>query len=118
MKSKARKDSLLELCRSFPGATEDVKWGKDLIFSVGGKMFAGFQLPDGDPIGFKVDPAFFDQLVGSKGFEPAPYMAKHSWVRVADRKRVPAATLKNLLAESHRLVARSLSKRAQQKLGL
>ena len=81
---------------------------RTLIFSVGGKMFAGFQLPDGDPIGFKVDPAFFDQLVGSKGFGAGSYMAKHSWVRVADRKRVPAATLKNLLAESHRLVARSL----------
>jgi predicted DNA-binding protein (MmcQ/YjbR family) len=30
----------MELCRSLPGVTEDVKWENDLIFSVGGKMFA------------------------------------------------------------------------------
>ena len=29
-----------EMCLSFPHATEDVKWGKDLCFLVGGKMFA------------------------------------------------------------------------------
>ena len=113
-----RKDPLLELCRSLPGATEDVKWGHDLIFSVGGKMFAGFQLPDGEPIGFKVDPLVFDSLVGHDGIVPAPYMAKHSWVSVTDRARVPVATLEELLTESHRLVAAKLSGKARRALGL
>ena len=113
-----RKDPLLEFCRSLPGATEDVKWGHDLMFSVGGKMFAGFQLPDAEPIAFKVDPPVFDNLVGRKGVVPAPYMAKHSWVSVTDRTQLPLATLKNLLAESHRLVAEKLSKKARHALGL
>ena len=69
-------DPLVKFCRSLRGATEDVKWGNDLIFSVGGKMFAGFPLPGGDPIGFKVDPVVFATLVGHKGVVPAPYMAK------------------------------------------
>ena len=56
-------DPLFEHCRALPGSIEDIKWGKDLIFSVGGKMFAGFQLPDGEPIGFKVEPAVFDAPV-------------------------------------------------------
>jgi predicted DNA-binding protein (MmcQ/YjbR family) len=112
-----RRDPLLEFCRSLPGATEDVKWGADLVFSVGGKMFAGFQLPDGEPIGFKVDSVVFDELVGRKGVVPAPYMAKHSRVSVTDRTQLPVATLKNLLAESHRLVAEKLSKKARQALG-
>lgn len=111
------KDALLEFCRSLPGATEDIKWGSDLIFSVGGKMFAGFQLPEGEPLGFKVDPAVFDNLVGHKGVIPAPYMAKHSWVSVTDRAQIPIATLKNMLAESHRLVAEKLSKKTRQTLG-
>ena len=50
-------DALYEYCRGLPGVTEDIKWGHDLIFSVGGKMFAGFQQPKGQPFGFKVEPA-------------------------------------------------------------
>jgi len=115
---RTKQDALVEFCRSLPGATEDVKWGADLIFSVGGKMFAGFQLPDGEPLGFKVEPPVFDDLVGRKGIVPAPYMAKHSWVSVTDRAQVPAATLKNLLAESHRLVAEKLPKKARREPGL
>ena len=33
-------DWLRELCLSFPGATEQIQWGYDLVFKVGGKMFA------------------------------------------------------------------------------
>src|SRR5471032_1243808 len=32
--------TLQAMCRSCPGATQDVKWGHDLCFSVGGRMFA------------------------------------------------------------------------------
>jgi len=113
----ATKDALIEFCRALPGATEDVKWGKDLILSVGGKMFAGFQLPEGEPLAFKVDPLDFDGLVARKGIVPAPYMAHHSWVSVPERARVPATTLKKLLTESHRLVAEKLSKKARQAMG-
>lgn len=33
-------DHAKTLCRSLPGATEDLKWESSLVFSVGGKMFA------------------------------------------------------------------------------
>ena len=112
------KDPLLDFCRSLPGVTEDVKWGHDLIFSVGGKMFAGFQLPDGQPVGFKVDDAVFAGLVGIDGFIPAPYMAKHHWVSVVDRSKVPRKELEKLLAESHRLVAEKLPLKTRKALGL
>ena len=117
-KATKSKDGLIEFCRSLPGATEDVKWGKDLIFSVGGKMFAGFMMPEGAPLGFKVDPDAFDHLVGRRGIVPAPYMAKHSWISVTDRKKVPDAELRKLLRESHRLTAENLSLKAQKALGL
>ena len=32
-------EGLRSICRSLPGITEDVKWGSDLCFLVGGKMF-------------------------------------------------------------------------------
>ena len=31
---------LRKLCLSFPGTTEQIQWGYDLLFKVGGKMFA------------------------------------------------------------------------------
>lgn len=111
-------DRLVRLCRSLPGSTEDVKWGHDLIFSVGGKMFAGFQLPDLQPLAFKVDPVAFQTLVASTAFAPAPYMARHHWVTVADRDLVPLAMLEELLTEAHALVASKLSRKARQALGL
>ena len=49
-------DPVLDFCRGLPGATEDVKWEKDLVFSVGAKMFVVFGLPENEPVGFKVDP--------------------------------------------------------------
>ena len=116
--AKKGEDLLVAFCRALPGATEDVKWGADIIFSVGGKMFAGFPLGGGDPIGFKVDPMVFQSMVGKSGVIPAPYMAKHSWVSVTDRGRLPLGTLKELLAESHRLVAAGLSAKMRKGLGV
>lgn len=113
-----RGDDLIEFCRSLQGATEDVKWGSDLVFSVGGKMFAGFQMPAGQPVGFKVDPLAFSSLVEQDGIEPAPYMARHHWVSVPDTERLPLAALKEFLAESHRLVAAKLPKKTRAALGL
>ena len=31
---------LQRLCSRWPGVTRDIKWGDNLVFSVGGKMFA------------------------------------------------------------------------------
>lgn len=110
-------DPLVRLCRSLPGATEDVKWGDNLIFSVGGKMFAGFDLPELQPLSFKVDPVAFQTLVASPAFAPAPYMARNHWVTVTDRELVPIEMLEELLIEAHALVASKLSRKARQAPG-
>lgn len=33
-------ESVRAYCLSFPHATENVQWGADLVFKIGGKMFA------------------------------------------------------------------------------
>ena len=109
---------MIDFCRSLPGATEDIKWGHDLIFSVGGKMFAGMPLPECEPVSFKVDPVVFDAMTGHRGVVPAPYMARHHWVSVTNRKKMPLATLQELIVESHRLVAAKLPKKTRTALGL
>jgi len=113
-----KSDPLLEFCRSLPGATEDVKWGHDLIFSVGGKMFAGFQLPGGEPLAFKVDALVFSSLINHDGIIPAPYMARHHWISVTRRSALPIDTLRDLLADAHALVAAKLPAATRRKLGL
>jgi len=112
------RDPFLELCRKLPGVTEDVKWEKDLVFSVGGKMFAVFGLPDLEPIGFKVEPVLFPVLTQQPGIVPAPYMAKHSWINLKSRDVLPREELEELLQESHALVAQKLSRKARAKLGI
>lgn len=109
---------LLYLCRSLPGVTEDVKWDNDLVFSVGGKMFACFELPEGEPFSFKVHPDTFDVLTGQPGIKPAPYLAKHHWVSVESQGVLPSDVLDELVEESHGLVASKLSKKRRTELGI
>ena len=55
-------------------------------------------------------------MTGKNGVIPAPYMAKHSWISVTERKKVPAAKLKDLLTDSHRLVVEKLPAKARKAL--
>ncbi len=112
------KDLLYELCRSLPGVTEDVKWGDNLVFSVGGKMFALFDLPAGEPLSFKVDRDAFALLIQQEGIRPAPYLAKHSWVTLESRDTLPREVLQDLLQEAHAIVGAKLPKRLREKLGI
>ncbi len=42
-------ESLREYCLSFANATEDIQWGDDLLFRVGGKIFAVLDLGEALP---------------------------------------------------------------------
>lgn len=116
--SAAKPDRFYELCRALPGVTEDVKWGDNLVFSVGLKMFAVFDLPAGEPFSCKVDPDAFALLIQQPGIRPAPYLAKHSWVAVASLETLPGEVVEELLREAHAIVAAGLPKRLAERLGL
>ncbi len=107
----------MELCRSLPGVTEDVKWGDNLVFSVGAKMFAVFNLDD-EPFSFKVDPEAFAVLTREAGIDPAPYLGKHHWICLQNCGVLPTATVMDLLEEAHALVAAKLSKKLRRSLGV
>lgn len=119
--SKPRKTEagrILAFCRGLSGVTEDVKWGNDLCFLVGGKMFVVFGLPDYEPFSFKVDPIAFGTMVQKEGIRPAPYLAHHSWVSVAALDVLPEDELKELIRQSYLLVAGKLPKKTRTQLGL
>lgn len=111
-------DPLYEFCRALPGVTEDVKWGHNLVFSVGEKMFCVFDLPEGAPLSFKVEDGVFEALSRQPGIRPAPYLAKHSWIQLESRDSLPLETLEDLIESAHALVAAKLSKKLQRELGI
>ncbi|HMP02123.1 MAG TPA: MmcQ/YjbR family DNA-binding protein [Gemmatales bacterium] len=106
--------SMADYCRRLPGATEDNNWGNDLVFSVGGKMFACFDGVTGKQLSFKVTPEEAARLVLIPGIRPAPYLAKHHWVAVERTASLPAAAVRELLAGSHQLVVARLPKKLRE----
>jgi predicted DNA-binding protein (MmcQ/YjbR family) len=105
------------LCRSFPGVTEDTKWGADLVFSVGEKMFAVTALDDkAKGISFKVDDDRFLELTDRPGIIPAPYLARAKWVYIEDLKSISDAEVADLLKRSYELVFTKLTKKLQREI--
>jgi predicted DNA-binding protein (MmcQ/YjbR family) len=107
-------------CAALPAATQDVKWGADLCFSVGGRMFAVTWLKSGKAQGFsfKVDDHRFLELTDRAGIVPAPYLARAKWVQVQTADALTDAEAEGLLARSHALVAARLTRKLQRELGL
>ena len=110
-------DWLRELCLSFPGATEQIQWGYDLVFKVGGKMFAATPLePAPVCLSFKASPEKFAELTERPHIIPAPYLARAEWVALETRDAVPRDELASLLRESYELVAAKLPKKIRESL--
>ena len=122
-KGATEPSSLTGYCRALLGTTEDVKWGKDLMFSVGKKMYAGFDAEDESErhLGFKCDDIDFERLTKMKGVKPAPYAARFGWVSVDRVEAAPGLgddKIKALLKKSHGLVASCLPAKLSRELGM
>src|SRR5206468_6625555 len=60
-------EAVRQICLRFPCVTEDVKWGNDLVFSVGKKMFAALDIEPPNSLGFKCSPESFAELTEREG---------------------------------------------------
>ena len=107
---------LVEHCRSLPGSTEDIKWEHDLVFSVGGKMYAAFDPAKPDTPSFKCDEADFLRLTAVDGVRPAAYLARAGWVSLERPDALPIEETKALLTRSHDLVVARLPERIRADL--
>lgn len=117
-------ERVLSALRALPGVTEEVLWGNDLVYKVGGKMFAVFGLApdpasDRPDVGgsFKVKGEDFDDLASRPGLRPAPYLARAKWVAFDGWRALPIVELEVRLRASYDLVRSKLSGRAQAALG-
>lgn len=116
-----------EFCRSLPDVGEDVKWGDDLVFTIGSRMFCVICLEPPHQIAFKCTPETFAELVEQPGLIPAPYMARAMWVQERelgtalgrrDREklvRISYELVKAKLPGSRRSPAPSQTKSSRQK---
>ena len=110
-------DWVRKLCMSMPHATETVQWGDDLVFKVGGKMFAVVVLvPAKVWLSFKCSPEEFAELTERPGIIPAPYSARYHWVALETQDALALAELEQLLRQSYRLVVEKLPKKASAAL--
>ncbi|MBK8465106.1 MAG: MmcQ/YjbR family DNA-binding protein [Chloracidobacterium sp.] len=98
-------EQLRKYCLSFPGATEDIKWGADLCFCVCAKMFCvtGVDSIAGG-MSIKCTPEKFDELIEREGIDPAAYVGRYKWVRIANLNAVTPDELKSLIGKSYKLV--------------
>jgi predicted DNA-binding protein (MmcQ/YjbR family) len=105
-------DTVRSICRAFPDVTEDIKWGADLAFSVGGKMFCVVYVEPPHHISFKCTPEDFGELVERPGIIPAPYLARAMWVQERELGEVlDRIELERLLRTAYELVRAKLPKR-------
>jgi predicted DNA-binding protein (MmcQ/YjbR family) len=105
------------LCRTFPGCTEDTKWGNDIVFSVGLKMFAVTDLAvPASGISFKVEDERFLELTDRPGIIPAPYLARAKWVYVENARALGDKEAAALLRRSYELVFAKLTKKLQREI--
>jgi predicted DNA-binding protein (MmcQ/YjbR family) len=107
-------ESLREFCLSLPHATEDVKWGADICFSIGGKMFcvSGFSQPL--HVSLKVNDEEFEEVSSRQGIAPAPYLARYKWALISEDAGLTDKQWKHYIAQSYELIKGKLPKKIQK----
>jgi len=106
-----------QYCLSLPYTTEQIQWGNDLLFKVGGKMFAGVPLePAPVFLTVKADHEEFAELIERQGVIPAPYLARAKWVAIENEGTLPRSEVLRLVSKSYELVFANLTKKLQTEL--
>jgi predicted DNA-binding protein (MmcQ/YjbR family) len=105
-------------CLSFPHVTEKVQWGNDLVFKIGGKMFAviGLDAASDHCMSLKCTPETFAELIEQDGINPAPYVARYHWVALERFNVLKEKELKALLRNAYDLVFEKLPKKLKAQL--
>ena len=115
-------------CAGLPATAHVVQWSGAHVWKVGGakgKVFAIAGWDDaadaGSPyVTFKTSDLSYDLLKNQPGLRPAPYLASRGmkWIQRLDASSMDDAALQDYLAESHRLAAANLTKKARTEHGL
>jgi predicted DNA-binding protein (MmcQ/YjbR family) len=112
-------EELQKICTGLKGVTYDIKWGHDLCFNIGAKMFLVTGPDDVPPsASFKVPDEEFEEISARPGFMPAPYLARHKWVHVDDISRMSKKEWEHYARQAYTLIASRLPAKTRKELGL
>lgn len=114
-------DRFRRLCLAQPGATEQIQWGVDAVFKVGGKMFAvactdHAHYPDAPVCSFKCDAEGFADLVERDGAVPAPYLARAQWVALQRWDALTDREVDAAVVQAYELIRAKLPRKTQASL--
>ena len=104
-------DTVREICKGLPSVTEGIKWGNDLCFMIGEKMFCVALLNTPIKVSFKVKDEEFDEMINTDGIIPAPYGARHKWILVENTAVFNKKKWEHYIIQSYNLVKAKLSKK-------
>jgi predicted DNA-binding protein (MmcQ/YjbR family) len=97
-------DAIREYCLAFPRAEENLQWGDELCFKVGGKIFVMLGL-DNPRLCFKCTPETFAELIEREDIRPAPYVGRYKWVMLDRLDALRWSELRELVQASYEMVA-------------
>lgn len=107
---------LRQHCLSLPGAIEDVKYGSDLCYSVGGKIFLGTRIEGPFRTGIKCNAEDFALLTERDGVVPMPRLSTTGWIRIKKSNALTKKEWENGIRKSYDLVVENLPKKKREAL--
>ena len=125
-------DAFNAFCQSLPHTHHVVQWGDADVWKVGrpekgkNKVFVvgGWRRQEDAPntycMSFHCSEIAFEFLKATPGCRPAPYLAARgmTWIQRFNDSGVSDESLKDYIANSHRLMAAKLTKKIQRELNL
>ena len=109
-------EMLREYCLNLPHTTEDMKWGENLCFLIGTKLYCLFSLDEEFSVSLKVSEEDFHELVNRNGINQAPYFARNQWLNIKDPAALSEDEWHSLLKDAYRLIKLKLPRRLQEEL--
>jgi predicted DNA-binding protein (MmcQ/YjbR family) len=108
--------TLEQFCMQLAGTTQDIKWGHDLCYLVGRKMYCVTGLDTPLFVSFKVLPLEFTELTDWEGIIPAPYSARNHWVLVERPGALSEKEWRYYIQQSYELVLAGLTQKLQRQI--
>jgi len=105
---------LRQYCLSMPGATEDIKYGSDLCYSVGGKIFLGTRIEGPFRTGIKCSDEDFAAFNERDGVVPMPRLSATGWVRIEKPGSLSKTEWERCIKRPYEMVLESLPKKKKE----
>jgi len=109
-------EELRNICISLPHATEDIKYGTDLCFSTGKKIFCGTRIDGPFRTGIKCEESDFADLVERESIVPMPRLSTTFWIRIEKGNALSTKEWNHYIKKSYDLVIAGLPKKIKQSI--